>query len=79
MPNRLALLLLPLCAGCLVRNLRAPVEDHAVQATVIAEGCKSERYAEAPCSKELQEDLDAMAQQAKCINAAIAGKTCDDG
>ena len=77
MQNRvsLAALLLALpTAGCLKTELRAPVQDHRVQTSTIAELCRSEGYRESPCSADLQKDLDAMAEQAKLLDKIIKGE-----
>lgn len=62
------------CGGCLTTKLRTPVEDHYVQTKTIAERCKTTGYPEAPCSKELQEDLDAMAKQAELLDNIVKGQ-----
>lgn len=69
----IAITLSLLTSGCLVRNLRTPAEDHAVQASAVAQSCEADGYGEGKCT---QADLDAMAQQARCVNAAIRGKRC---
>ena len=60
--------------GCLKGQLKTPVEDHRVQASTIAEGCSTDAYAESKCSKQLQEDLDAMAKQACLLDAIVKGQ-----
>lgn len=65
---------LPMLSGCLKAQLRAPVEDHRVQTSTIAELCKTDGYAESPCSQNLQEDLDAMAEQAELLDKIIKGQ-----
>ena len=61
-------------AGCLSTQLKAPVMDHSVQLHVIADRCKGKGevpYSEAPCSAELQADLDALAKQAELIRDIV--------
>jgi len=68
----LALVVLP---GCLQAQLRAPVEDHRVQTATIAEMCRThEGYPDSPCGAALQEDLDAMAEQAKLLDKIVKGE-----
>ena len=63
-----ALCLLYTLSGC-TRALRGPVEDHAVQAAVIAHECRNTGIlGEGKCT---QEDLDAMAEQAKLISDIV--------
>lgn len=70
---QIALLLAVVAApGCLKKQLRHPVEDHRVLTSAIAE--KHERGDYAGKSEELQEDLDAMAEQAKLLDAIIKGE-----
>ena len=57
------------CGGCLAKQLRAPVEDHYVQTRTIAERCKATE-----CEPDLQEDLDAMAEQACALDAIVKGE-----
>lgn len=74
---RLAPLFLLCASSCLAGQLRAPAEDHSIQAQHIARACASGVYG--PCSAELVEDLEFMAHQA-CLIDAIAkkadGKAC---
>jgi hypothetical protein len=66
-----------LVSGCLAKQLKHPAEDHYVQTKAIADNCRDDGgYAESPCSPELQEDLDAMAQQAHCVHAISKGEKC---
>lgn len=70
-----ALLIVVQLTGCLSKKLKTPAQDHHVQTMVIAERCRSsDGYPESPCSKELQEDLDAMTKQAEAIHAISEGK-----
>lgn len=56
------------CSGCLAKKLQTPVEDHYIQTQAIAERCKAD------CDPaELQEDLDAMAEQACLLDAIVKG------
>lgn len=75
--QRTALILIVLAGvpGCLKAQLRTPAEDHAVQAQLIAESCarKGYGYGYGKCT---QEDIEAMADQAKCIDAIVKGETC---
>lgn len=75
-PVRLAALLvsLPTLGGCLKGQLRTPVEDHRVQTKTIAELCRTEGYPESPCGEHLQEDLDAMADQAEHLDEIVKGE-----
>lgn len=73
-PVFLVLFLLP---GCLSKQLRAPVEDHRIQTETIAEMCRSGGYTSA-CPEELQDDLDAMAQQAKHLDQIIKGESPEE-
>lgn len=61
-------------SGCMTKQLMVPAEDHYVQTKVIAEKCRGDGYPDAPCSKELQEDLDAMVKGAEAIDAIAKGK-----
>ena len=72
----LAVLLL---SGCLAGQLRAPAEDHHVQAQTIADSCRKEHVlGEGLCTQDM---LDEMAKQAACIQAITEGDECkkDDG
>lgn len=71
-----AILTICILSTSCMHALRGPAEDHAIQANAIAEKCRS-GYPEAPCSKELQEDIEAMAKQADCIAAVTTGETCE--
>jgi hypothetical protein len=75
----LALLMVLPAVGCLKGQLHAPVEDHRVQAKTIAELCRTEGYPESPCSKRLQDDLDAMAAQAKHLDQIVKGEKPEAG
>ncbi len=66
-----AVIILIVSTGCLTKALRVPVEDHFVQTWAIAERCKAQE-----CDADIQEDLDAMAQQACLLDAIVKG---DDG
>ncbi len=81
MRTRITLIALALLvSGCLSKQLRHPAEDHHVQTKTIADNCREGgSYGESPCSKELQEDLDAMASQARCLDAIAKGEKCDAG
>lgn len=71
-----------LCAsGCLAKTVAPLATEHAAQTKTIAEWCRadSQGYAEAPCSKKLQDDIDAMNSQAECLEAVMLGLTCDEG
>jgi len=70
----LAVLLLPL-GGCLKKTLRHPAEDHHVQTKAVAASCEADGYGNGKCT---QDDLDAMAKQAECIDAIVKGEDCDD-
>ena len=66
-----------LVSGCLAKQLKHPAEDHYVQTKAIADNCREGGgYAEAPCSGDLQEDLDAMQQQARCIYTITKAEKC---
>ena len=69
-----AFLAVSMLGGCLSKTLRVPVEDHYVQAAVIAADCEKHGFGNEKCT---QEDLDAMAQQAKCIDAIVKKQRCD--
>lgn len=71
----IAITLSLLTSGCLVRNLRTPAEDHAVQASAVAQSCEADGYGEGKCT---QEDLDLQAAQARCIMAITQGKRCEE-
>jgi len=66
-------------SGCTFA-LREPAENHYVQTQVIADACRGQggnlNYPEAPCSPDLQEDLDAMAEQARCLLSALNNEKC---
>jgi hypothetical protein len=66
--------------GCLAKTVAPLATEHAAQTETIAERCRDVNghgYAEAPCSKQLQSDLDAMTVQATCIEAIMHGNACD--
>lgn len=65
-----------LMSGCLAAQLKAPVEDHRIQTQVIAESCAKDGYGSARCT---QDDLDAMAEQARLLDAIVKGKDPDKG
>lgn len=69
-----AVLALPL-AGCLKKQLRHPAEDHHVQAKAVAASCAADGYGSGKCT---QDDLDAMAKQAECLDAIVKGEKCED-
>lgn len=56
-------------ASCLTAQLRTPVEDHYVQSQTIADKNRAGEYEANP--GQLQEDLDAMAKQAKLLTDII--------
>ena len=74
-----AMAALSVFSGCAVA-LREPAENHYVLTQTIADACRGQggnlNYPEAPCSPDLQEDLDAMAAQAKCLLAGLRGEKC---
>jgi len=71
------LLIVPLAlCGCLAAQLKGPVEDHRIQAQVIAESCAADGYGSGKCT---QADLDAMADQAKLLDDIVKGKDPDAG
>ena len=67
-------------SGCAMGSLRAQAEDHYVQTRTIADACRDQSrgfaYPEAPCSADLQADLDAMAKQAECVLSITKGEPC---
>lgn len=67
-------------SGCAMGSLRTQAEDHYVQTRTIADACRDQSrglaYPEAPCSADLQADLDAMAKQAECVLAVTKGDPC---
>jgi len=76
--KRLAITTL-LLGGCMPA-LRGPAEDHYVLSQTIADACRGQagnlNYPEAPCTPDLQADLDALALQARCIHAISIGEKC---
>ncbi|MCK5652648.1 MAG: hypothetical protein KAJ42_14765 [Gemmatimonadetes bacterium] len=58
--------------GCLKRQLRYPVEDHRVLTSTIAQKHERGDYAGDP--KALQDDLDAMAEQARLLDSIVKGE-----
>lgn len=71
---RALLLALLLAGGCMTKMLRVPVEDHYVQTQTIATSCKVDGWGVGKCT---QDDLDAMAEQARCIDAIVKRQTCE--
>lgn len=65
---RLACIVILLSSGCLSKTLRIPVEDHAVQSTVIAKDCEAAGFGNGKCT---QEDIDAMAEQARLLDDIV--------
>lgn len=75
----LAPFLLVVPGGCLAKQLQTPAEDHAIQTKVMVERCRGEGaapYTEAPCSPQLQKDLEKMSEGAVCIEAYAKGERC---
>ncbi len=78
--KKLTPLIFILASGCLAKTVAPLATEHAAQIETVAERCrdvKGHGYAEAPCSKQLQSDLDAMQAQAICIEAIMHGNACD--
>lgn len=69
-----AVALLLLLPGCLTRVLRGPAADHYVQAATIATSCEADGYGVGKCTAE---DLEAMAEQARCLAAIAKRKRCE--
>lgn len=65
-------------SGCLSKRLATPASDHCVQTKTIEHRCETEGYTESPCSKELQEDLAAMREQACLIPKILKGEKPED-
>lgn len=62
--------------SCLSKRLLVPAEDHYVQAQAVAESCKTAGYRSDKCTDA---DLEALAEQAKCLLAIVRGEECDGG
>lgn len=78
--KKAAILLIATLPACTLA-LREPLESHYVQSQTIADACRGQggnlNYPEAPCSPDLQADLDAMAAQARCALAAVRNEKCE--
>ncbi len=65
-------------SGCALTKLRPLAADHATIARTVYLWCMDESgaspYGEAPCSPELIEDLEAIAEQAAIIQAYSEGR-----
>lgn len=73
--THICVFLLVFLPGCLVRNLRTPALDHAVQVQAVAQSCEADGYGEGKCT---QEDLEMMEAQAMCIMLITKGQTCPE-
>lgn len=70
-----ALIIIALASGgCLANRLRAPVSDHKIQATVVAQKCR-----DAACETDLQAMLDEFERQAVCLDAIVKRQECPAG
>lgn len=76
--KRIAIIAVALALPGCMRALKPHAEDHYVQTQTMADACRGQAgalsYPEAPCSPDLQADLDAAAEKARAILAVTRGQ-----